>query len=242
MSSLGSGVNRKHHRYLAIIPARGGSKRVPRKNLKMLAGKPLITYTIEAALASSKLTRVVVSTDDAETTEVAKSHGADVPALRPAPLAQDTSGVIDAILHMLECVERDGVTFEAVVLLQPTSPFRTGSHIDECIGCFESSSADTVTSVRMAQEHPYYAWKIENKQLVPLFSMEKQMMVRQDLPPVFIETGAIYVIRRSVLAAGSIYGKKVVPYIMDADASVDIDTMEDMLWAEFLMQKRVRDE
>jgi CMP-N,N'-diacetyllegionaminic acid synthase len=223
--------------YYAIIPARGGSKRIPRKNLAPLGGKPLIAYTIEAARASKKLSRLIVSTDDEKIASVAKQFGVKVPFLRPVELAQDKSSVLDAINHALSHFERQGDRIDAVVLLQPTSPFRTGKHIDEAIDLFESSGADTVTAVCNAREHPYYSWIVANGRLQPFFSLEKQMMARQDLPPAFIENGSIYVIKRSIIAKKNIYGSKVVPYLMSAAIGIDVDTADDLQWAEFIMSK-----
>lgn len=221
--------------YYAIIPARGGSKRLPGKNIALLNKKPLIAYTIEAAISSKKLSRSIVSTDNEEIASVAKQFGAEVPFLRPTELAQDKSSVLDALNHALAHLERQGDRIDAVVLLQPTSPFRTGEHIDEAIALFESSDADTVTAVCNAREHPYYAWTVENGRLQPFFSLEKQMKARQDLPPAFIENGSIYVIKRSLIAEHRIYGNRIVPYVMPSINSVDIDTREDLQWAEFLI-------
>lgn len=221
--------------YLAVIPARGGSKRIPRKNLVPLAGKPLIAYTIEAALTAKRLSRTVVSTEDAEIAHTAKQLGAEVPFLRPAELAQDKSPVLDAIAHALSDIERDGSRVGAVVLLQPTSPFRTGKHIDEAIELFENSGADTVAAVCAAREHPYYAWTVENGRMRPFFSLEKQMTARQDLPPAVMENGSVYVIRRKLIDERKIYGAVVVPYVMPLNSAVDIDTSDDLRWAEYLL-------
>jgi CMP-N,N'-diacetyllegionaminic acid synthase len=221
--------------YLAVIPARGGSKRIPRKNLAVLGGKPLIAYTIEASLSSERLSRSIVSTDDDQIASVAKQLGAEVPFLRPVELAQDKSAVLGAINHTLAHLELQGDRIDAVVLLQPTSPFRTGRHIDEAIELFESSGADTVTAVCNAREHPYYTWTVENGRLRPFFTLEKQLMARQDLPRAVIENGSIYVIKRSLLAENRIYGSIIVPYLMPPEDGVDIDTDDDLRWAQFLV-------
>lgn len=223
--------------YIAVIPARGGSKRISRKNLALLNSKPLIAYTIQAAISSKKISRVIVSTDNKEIAEAAKTWGAEVPFLRPKQLADSKSPIVETILHVLENIEQeDSIT---IVLLQPTSPFRNGHHIDESIMLFEKSGADTVTSVNYAKEHPYYAWTLKNnKALTPYFSRKKQMIARQDLPVSLIENGAIYIIKKSVLKNKKIYGKKVMPYIMDQEVSVDIDTPYDLLFAEFILQKK----
>jgi CMP-N,N'-diacetyllegionaminic acid synthase len=221
--------------YLAVIPARGGSKRIPRKNLTLLGGKPLIAYTIEAAISSKRLSRSIVSTDDEEIASVAKQFGAEVPFLRPAELAQDKSAVLDAINHALTHLERQGDQIDTVVLLQPTSPLRTGKHVDEAIDLFESSGADTVTAVCNSREHPYYAWTVEDGRLQPFFSLEKVLTARQDLPSAVIENGSIFVINRSLIAENRIYGSIVVPYLMPPGNGVDIDTDDDLRWAQFLI-------
>lgn len=227
------------NRYLAIIPARGGSKRIPRKNIAFLAGKPLIAHTIEAALASVKLSEVVVSTDDEEIAKTAVEWGAKVPVLRPKNLAEDTSAPVDALLHMVRHVEQRGENVDAVVLLQPTSPFRTGTHIDEAVNLFESTGADTVTAVCQAREHPYYTWTMQEGCLKPFFSMEHQMLPRQSLPAALVENGAIYIIKRALLDRGTLYGNKIIPYLMEWETSVDIDMPQDLVWAEYLISKRV---
>ena len=224
--------------YLSLIPARGGSKRIPRKNLIPFDGQPLLAHTILAALHASRIARVIVSTDDQEIADIARSFGAEVPFLRPREMARDESPVMETISHALNMVEKEGSHIHAVVLLQPTSPFRTSTHIDEAIAIFESTNADTVTAVRPGLEHPYYAWKIESGRLLPFFTLEHQKMIRQELPPVYVENGSIYVIRRDVVATGKIYGKKIAPYVMDLDSSLDIDAPSDLQRAEYLLAKR----
>lgn len=227
--------------YLGIIPARGGSKRFPGKNIAMLNGQPLIAHTIKAATHAQRLTRTIVSTDDAEIAAVAKDWGGDVPFIRPALFAGDQSPAIDVITHALDQLDSQGSIFDAVVLLQPTSPFRTGVHIDAAIALFEETGADTVTAVRIAQEHPYYSWTQKGDALVPFFSLNEQSMPRQQLPPALVENGAIYVIKRALLAQGTFYGMKVVPYLMNESSSLDIDTFEDFQYAEFVMNRRGRE-
>lgn len=226
-------------KYLGIIPARSGSKRIPGKNVVEFLGKPLIAHTIETAL-SSRLERVVVSTDDDKIALIAKAFGAEVPVLRPARFAEDCSPVTEALLHMVEHFESAGEIVENVVLLQPTSPFRTAVHIDECIELFESSAADTLSTVYYAREHPYYTWTVEESYMVPFFTMEEQVLPRQKLPVALVENGAIYIVKRSVLKSGSIYGENIVPYVMSFEDSVDIDTPDDILLAEFINSKRFK--
>lgn len=233
-------MNKEVLSYLGIIPARGGSKRFPGKNIAMLNGQPLIAHTIEAAAHAQRLTRTIVSTDDVEIAAVAKGWGGDVPFMRPALFAEDQSPAIDAITHALDQLDSQGLIYDAVVLLQPTSPLRTGAHIDEAIALFEKTGADTITSGCRAQHHPYYSWTIQDEELTPLFSLAHQAMSRQELPPTFYENGAIFIIKREVLVRGVFYGIKTVPYLMDERSSIDMDTIEDFQYAEFVMNRSGR--
>lgn len=226
-------------KYLAVVPARGGSKRLPGKNLMLLAGRPLIVHTLDAAKAAQRLTAVVVSTDSAEIAACANSCGVDPQGLRPAHIARDDSPVIDALLDALGKYEQHHPPVDAVVLLQPTSPYRNAHHIDEAIRLFEATGADTVTAVRQSREHPYWSWRPDASTITPYFSWRELMTDRSQLPPALVENGSIFVIRRSVLQSGRIYGDKVVAYPMDDFASVDIDTPLDFEWAEFIAAHRV---
>jgi CMP-N-acetylneuraminic acid synthetase len=226
--------------YLAIIPARSGSKRVPDKNTTLLGGMPLIAHTIKAAASSRKIDRTVVSTDSEQIARIAREWGGDVPFLRPPEIAGDASPAIETILHAVNTIERDGCRVDAVVLLQPTSPFRTAAHIDAALDLFESSGADTVTSIRELSEHPYWCWTIKDGDFKPYFSKDHMSMGRETLPPAFIENGAIFVVRRSLVAKNTIYGERIVPYLMSRESSLDIDTLDDLRLAEFLLEKRVQ--
>ncbi len=227
--------------YLAIIPARGGSKRIKRKNLTLLAGKPLISYSIKAALSANKLSKIIVSTDDLEIAEYAETLGVEVPFLRPVELAQDKSPVIEVILHTLHNIDKNATAIDAVVLLQPTSPLRTEQDINNSITLFEDTNADTLTAVCYSSEHPYYSWTPDGERIIPFFSKKKMITARQDLPVSLVENGSIYIIKRSVLSAGNLYGNKVVPYIMDKECSIDVDTSYELQWAEFILKKRIRE-
>ena len=221
-------------RYLGVIPARGGSKRLPGKNLARLGGKPLIAHTIEAALASRRLTAVVVSTDSGEIADLARSLGVDPQGLRPARIAGDDSPVVAALQDALRKYEAAQSPVDAVVLLQPTSPFRGGRHIDEAIAAFESGKADTLTSVRIARDHPYWIWTASGATIRPYHSLRRMGMQRSALPEVYVENGAVFVIKRSLVDRGWIYGKRVVRLVMDEVASIDIDTPLDFAWAELI--------
>ena len=222
---------------LGIIPARGGSKRIPRKNIISFGGQPLIKYTIDAALSSQRLSRFFVSTDDEEIATIARNAGAEVPFLRPPELATDLVNSIPVMQHAIEFFEIKGGNVDVVVLMQPTSPFRNAHHVDDAIDLFISSGADSLTSVCRNKEHPYYAWKVDKHGIKPFFSYDKQELPRQKLPPAYVENGAIYIAKRSLIDKGTFYGNKVIPFIMDAWHSVDIDTPLDLLWAEFLLEK-----
>ena len=222
---------------LAIITARGGSKRLPGKNLIALAGKPLIDYTIAAACGAHSLYAIALSTDSPEIARHATTLGVAIPALRPPEFAQDASPLVDALRHALLAWESDFGRADAVVALQPTSPFRTSAQIDDAVTLFESSGADTVTAVRPVADHPWWTWVSAGDFIQPMYP-DRMVTERSALTPVFVESGAIYVIRRDLIVSGQIYGDRVVPYPTDAMTSVDIDTAEDLAWAEFLLARR----
>jgi CMP-N,N'-diacetyllegionaminic acid synthase len=233
MSAHGPG--KSESRYLAVIPARGGSKRIPGKNLALLGGKTLLQYSIDAALASLRVGRTLVSTDDQEIARAGLAGGAEVPQMRPDEFARDESPMLGVIRHAISMAEPDRHWVEAVVLLQPTSPFRTAAHVDAAIARYEASGARTLVSVRAATQHPYYAWRADNERLMPFFSMQQMEIVRQDLPPALFETGAIYILNRKDLDAGRFYGASIAPFEMDERASLDIDTPQDLEFARFLL-------
>lgn len=220
---------------VAIVPARAGSKRLPGKNMALLGGEPLVAYTLRAALGAKRLSRVVVSTDDAELARFATAAGVEVFFPRPAELATDTASVIDVLRHVVHVLEEKGESVDVVVLLQPTSPFRTNQHIDAALELFTSSRVDTVTTVRPVSEHPYWLWVHEQDHLSPLYAPEHIAMGRHQLPPYYVETGAIYIVSREVLSRDGLYGDRVVPFLMNELASVDIDTPLDLAWADFLL-------
>ena len=223
---------------VGIILARGGSKRLPGKNVRPLAGRPLIAHTIAAAKHATSLTRVVVSTDDEEIARVAAAFGAEVPFRRPAELATDVSPTIDAVAHAVEWLDRNGCRADVVVLLQATSPLRTAVHIDDAVALFRASGADTVTGVSPAASHPYWCWKPDGTRIKPFFSAQHIAMPRHQLPPVLVENGAVYVFRRDVLSAGTIYGDRVAGYLMSPADAVDIDTADDFDYAEFVLARK----
>jgi len=224
--------------YLGVIPARGGSKRIPGKNLVALDGIPLIEYSVRAARAARRLTDVVVSTDSPEIASHVRTLGITVPELRPEAIAGDRSPVVAALAHGLAMFEREGRRADAVVLLQPTSPFRQSADIDRAIALFERTGVDTVTAVRLIRDHPYWAWRAAGDLIEPFHSEAGMATDRQGLPPVYAENGAVYVIRRELVVAGRIYGARVAPYVMAEEVSVDVDTPLDLAWAQFLLARK----
>ena len=210
---------------LGVIPARGGSKAIPRKNLVELGGKPLIQWTIEAA-RESHLSNFLVSTDDAEIAEFAESLGSFVPGLRPAHLATDESRTIDVVLHVLT----QSPEFDAVMVLQPTSPFRTSTDINVCLQMLEDSDADSVISVaEVGGTHPARMKYLQENVLIdPSFAEEYENQPRQELRPMFIRNGAIYLARKETVLRGTLKGDKSLGYVMPAEKSINIDDMFDL--------------
>ncbi len=224
---------------IALISARGGSKGIPRKNVLPIAGKPLIAWTIAAALGSRKLSRLLVSTDDVEIAEVAREHGAEVPFLRPAELARDDSPVIDAVEHALRWFERtEGNLPEYMLLLQPTSPLRTTADIDGAIGLAYERRAEAVLSVCEASPHPYLARSIARDGSLGDFTDQPAKPARrQDYPPAYVLNGAIYVNRvESLLVSRNFQPPGALAYVMPVERSCDIDAPIDLQIAELLLQ------
>ncbi|GKX51178.1 acylneuraminate cytidylyltransferase family protein [Budvicia aquatica] len=221
---------------IAIIPARGGSKRLPDKNIKILAGKPLIVWTIEAALESRLFDLVVVSTDSQVIADVAIKSGAIVPYLRPAALASDTSTTNDVVRHMVEWIESNHDVVSQVTLLQPTSPLRDANDIKEAMTVYENKEAQSIISV-CALEHPLqYCNRLpENLSMngfIPITSNQRS----QDLEPYYRVNGAIYIFNRKYVGSLSdIYSQRSFAYIMDKVKSVDIDDEFDFKMAEFIV-------
>jgi N-acylneuraminate cytidylyltransferase/CMP-N,N'-diacetyllegionaminic acid synthase len=222
---------------LAIIPARALSKRVPAKNIKALNGRPLILYTIEAAKNASSIERVVVSTDSEEIAQISKKAGAEVPFLRPSNLAQDTSPTLDAVRHAVTYLEKEeGYKAEFICILQPTSPFRTSSHIDEAMALLKEEGAEALVSVREVREHPYWMVHIVEGRIKGFLKNPFRYFQHQMLPMLYILNGAIYILRRKRLQNKYPF-KDAVAYIMDQTSSIDIDTEEDFLFAESIAKR-----
>jgi CMP-N-acetylneuraminic acid synthetase len=230
-------------RVLAVIPARGGSKGVVRKNIRSIGGKPLIAYTIEMANAiQHMLYRAVVSTDDPEIESVARRYGGDVPFLRPAELSGDRVPTLPVLQHAVKFVEEQGqTTIDWVLLLQPTTPFRSIEDIDATLALAQQGGCDSIISVvQVFAEHPIFIKRIENGRLLPFNLVEKEGTRRQDChPPAYIRNGAVYLTRRDIIMnANSIWGEVIRPYVMPPERSVNIDGELDLKLAEALIRER----
>ncbi len=227
---------------LAVIPARGGSKSVPRKNIVKVNGKPLISYTINAALMVDHLTDVVVSTDDSEIANISRDLGAQVPFIRPEDLASDEAQSAPVIEHALNFMENEkGIKYDAVLMLQPTSPLRTSIHIKESIDLFLSQECDSVVSVvSVGGNHPFRMKRLVGNQLVNYIDQGFwDMRPRQTLPDVYIRNGAIYLIDRDVIInQHQLIGSKCLGYVMSDTESANIDTPIDLMLAELLIKEQ----
>lgn len=226
---------------LAIIPARGGSKRIKDKNIYPLAGKPLITYSLEQAQKASLVTRIVVSTDDANIKRVAQTAGVEV-IDRPAEYATDTAPTLGVLQHTLNYLrETEKYLPDFVVLLQPTCPLRTAEDINAAIQLMIAHpTADTVVSVREAQETPYWMFFIKDSVLEKL--LDTSATRSQDLPKAYLLNGAVYVFTPQHILSGKktvgVLGMKNIPYIMPLARSHDIDTMDDMKKVEEFLRRK----
>jgi len=223
---------------LVVIPARGGSKGVPRKNIKLLNDKPLIQYTIEAAKIIFSDDHICISTDDEEIKSVVENLGISVPFMRPIHLASDTAGSYEVLLHAISHYEENGYEADTLILLQPTSPFRTSRHIEKALELY-SNEIDMVVSVKETKSNPYYVLFEEDENGFLKKSKEAKFVRRQDCPKVWEYNGAIYIININSLKKQMIGNfKKIVKYEMDEFSSHDIDTMFDWEMAELMMQKQ----
>jgi CMP-N,N'-diacetyllegionaminic acid synthase len=222
-------------RILAIIPARGGSKGIPRKNIKPLAGKPLIGWTIDIAKRVKSIDRIVVSTEDAEIASIATKLGADVPFLRPVELSTDDTPSIAPVLHALEILQ----DYEWVMLLQPTSPLRSLEDIENLLAFCEERGAPAAVSVCEVSQHPSWMYRRDTMgYLQPLVTNDPKIYNRQSLPPAYMLNGSIYLARTDWLRERCEFiGPDTLGYVMPPERSVDIDTTIDWLWSEFLIEK-----
>jgi len=225
---------------LGIIPARGGSKRIPKKNIFPLLGKPLIYYTIHAAHQSRFLKRLIVSSDDDEILAISRRFGAETPFVRPDHLSGDDIPTVDVLLHALEFLKKEeNYSPDIVVILEPTSPLRRTEDIDRGLMIHTKTGTDTVVSVVKTDHcHPMKAKTITNGLLVDYYQKETEGTPRQDLPPVYFRNGAFYSIKRDYLMKNrKLYGGKVVPFEMPVERSVDINSLYDMKIAECFLKE-----
>jgi CMP-N,N'-diacetyllegionaminic acid synthase len=227
---------------LAIIPARGGSKGLPGKNVRMLNGKPLIAYSIEAALGSKLLDKFVVSTDDENISQISKSFGAEV-LPRPKELARDDSSIFDVIMYVIGWFSERGQQFDIIVLLEPTSPLRKKDDIDKAIQLFISNieTAGSLVSLGEVQlENPYITQKIENGFVVPLIDKDPSIYRRQQLPKAYFPYGVIYLSKISTFKEQkSFYQNKTIPYFIERWQNYEVDDLYDFLCIEAIMKYRL---
>jgi CMP-N,N'-diacetyllegionaminic acid synthase len=218
---------------LALVPARGGSKGLPGKNVRVLAGRTLLGHAAEAARRSGVVDRIVLSSDSADIIDVARREGIETPFVRPADLAQDDTPMLPVIEDAVQRIERDGWPVEIVVLLQPTSPLRTPRHIADAVGMLRQSGADSVVTVVEVPRHlsPDYVMRVDNGTLKPFLAEGARVTRRQDARVAYVRDGTVYAFWRRTLAVhGSIYGEDCRPLIIPAAESLTIDTPDD--WAE----------
>ncbi len=220
---------------LAIIPARGGSKDIPRKNVKSLVGKPLIGWSIDAANQASCIDRTIVSTEDEEIASVARELGADVPFIRPAELSADDTPGMAPVLHAISQLP----DYDWVFLLQPTSPLRSAEDIDGIWKFCQDRCAPAAVSVCEVKKHPYWMYQCNPTQhLEPLITERPDVARRQDLPSAYSLNGALYIARTDwLLEQRDFIGHETLGYIMPPERSVDLDTAQDWQWVEFLIEQ-----
>ncbi len=225
---------------LAVITARGGSKGLPEKNIKLLAGKPLLAYTIETAKQSQLIDHLILSTDSEQIAAVGREWGVAVPFLRPAELAQDETPHVPVMQHATEFMEKKLETkFSHLVILQPTSPFRTVDDLDGTIRRLVETGADSAVSlVEIKENHPVKAKKLDGNRVLPYSIPEPEGGRRQDLPRAYKRSAAVYAMRRDlIMIDGRLYGDHIVGYEVPRERSIDIDDELDWLQAEYMWRK-----
>lgn len=228
---------------LGLIPARGGSKGVPKKNIKLLGDKSLIAYTIESAQQSREIHTTIISTDSDDIFQVADSLGLQPPFIRPEHLAQDTTSSLDVVQHAIAFFEDQHIFFDAVCLLQPTNPFRENGFIDQAIAKFTASNADSLVSVLPIphEYNPHWAFEEnENGFLQIATGEEKIISRRQELPKAYFRDGAIYITKTAVIKSGSLYGNSIAYIHSNPEWHVNIDTIEDWEKAESLLKTKIQ--
>jgi len=225
---------------LAIIPARGGSKGVPGKNIKLLGGKPLLQFTADSAMNSKLLTKIIVSTEDEAIINIARDLGIEVPFVRPKELATDQAKSIDVIIHAIAFLESKGEFYDAVCLLQPTSPFREEDFIDVAIQRFIDTKADTLISVMPVphEYNPHWVFEETTEGNLKIATGEEEIISRrQDLPKAYHRDGALYITKIDYIKQGTFYGQKLNFIESNPDLYVNIDTLKDWKIAEEKLNK-----
>lgn len=223
-----------NNKVLAIIPARGGSKGLPGKNIRPLGDMPLIGWTIQAALKSECFSKVMVSTDCNKIADIARQFGAEVPFMRPDELATDQAGSVDVVLHAINALDED---FGTVVMLQPTSPFRDEGDIRNAINIYNASKVPSLVSITEVDKSPYWCfWRKEDDSITPILRSEKQFARRQDLPPTFALNGAIYIVDTEEFVNNPrfVY-ENTRSYVMKKKSSIDVDDLMDFKLAELIL-------
>jgi CMP-N,N'-diacetyllegionaminic acid synthase len=221
---------------LFLVPARGGSKGIPGKNIKLFSGKPLISYSIELARQFTSDDNICLSTDDDEIAAVAESMGLIVPFHRPSELSTDTASTNDVILHAVSYYKSIGRSFDTIVLLQPTSPFRKAFHLNEALALY-SADVDLVMSVKLTEANPYFVLFEENEEGFLEKSKTGNFKRRQDCPQVWQANGAIYIYNVKSLKENKPLKRRILKYVMESTYSVDLDSELDWQFAEFLNTK-----
>lgn len=224
---------------LAVIAARGGSKTVPKKNIRKLAEKPLIAWTIEAAKQAQYIDRLILSSDDPEIIAVAQKYGCEVPFIRPAHLSNDEASSAEVIAHAIQSVQG----YDYILLLQPTSPFRTSDDIDGGIRFCVENGAHSCISIVEVESTPYWMFKVtEDKKLISLIEQNKEFYQRQKLPPVYERNGALYIMERQWFEKTKDFvDRDTIGYIMTREHSIDIDTQLDFAYAQWYFEMFLRE-
>jgi len=236
----------KNKKILGLIPARGGSKGLPNKNIKLLLGKPLIAWTIEQAKRSKYLDSVIVNTDDEQIAKVSKEYGAEIPFMRPKELAQDTSKIIDAIFHALDTLEKMGKCYDYMSLLEPTSPLRNDEDIDNSIKKLidADASVNSLISVgKIALENPLYAKKIAKEGNVESYGETKTASsLRQEIPDAYFPYGVMYMSKvEAIRKYKMVYPEKILAYEIERWQNYEINDIYDFLCVETILKKRLEE-
>ena len=223
---------------IAIIPARGGSKGIHKKNIKKLVGKPLISYTLSEVKKPKFISKIIVSTDSKQIEKIAKNLGSET-IIRPKKLAQDNSSSLDVVQHVIKNLEPLNY-FDIVIVLQPTSPLRTVVDIDSAIELFLKSKCDSVIGMTEVTHPPEFMYRIINKKIKPLIKTKIKSKRRQDMPKTYQINGAIYICNRNlIMKKHTMFGKNIVPYLMPSERSIDIDTMFDFDLAKTILKNKL---